>query len=102
MKGWDKYEADQSVLKQHCYKLVAGQNVDFFGQMVVVCKSLLAACIPCGAVHHLWEDDQDYRFVVLCNVDLRYDNITGLKVRLVFVCSTAVISVLRMLSLGIY
>jgi len=40
------------------------------GQMAVVCKALLAVCVHCGAVHYLWEKDQDYDFAVLCNIDL--------------------------------
>jgi len=38
--------------------------------MVVVCKSLLAVCIHCCDLYHLWEKDQDYNFAVLCNIDL--------------------------------
>jgi len=38
--------------------------------MVVSRKSLLAVCIPYGEVYNLWENDQDYRFAVLCNIDL--------------------------------
>jgi len=47
--------------------------------MDVLFKLLLAACICYGAVYHLWENDQDYKFAVLCNINLLYDNITGYK-----------------------
>ena len=69
--------------------------------MVVVCKPLLAACVPCDVVHHLREKDRDYDFSVLCNIDLWYNNITGHEFRLTFVCSIAVISIPQMLSLGV-
>jgi len=45
--------------------IVTGQNVALVGHMVVVCKSLLTVCVPCGDVYHLWEKDQDYDFVVI-------------------------------------
>ena len=69
-----------------------------FGHNVVARKSLLTVCIPYRAVHHLWENDQDYHFVVLCNINLCYDNITGHEVKVVFVWSIAVISVPGILS----
>jgi len=70
--------------------------------MAEVCKSLLAGCISCNDVYHLWEKEKYYDFAVLCNIDSRYDNITGHEVRLLFVCNIAVISVLEMPSLRIY
>jgi len=51
-------------------KTVAGKNVSFFDQMVVVFESVLAVLVPCGAVHHHGEKDQDYDFTVLYDVDL--------------------------------
>ena len=50
--------------------MVIGQNVAVFGHMVVVHKPILALCVPCGAVHYLWEKDQEYDFAVTYNVYL--------------------------------
>ena len=81
-KGWDNGRADWKVLKQLCYSwlyafivlvlvIVAGQNVALFGHVVVVCKSLLAVCVPCSAIRCLWgKKDQDCDFAVLCNTNL--------------------------------
>jgi len=82
--------------------MIGGQNVAVFGHLVVVCKPLLAVFIHCDVVHHRWEKDQDCDFAVLYNVNLKYDSITGHETRLVCACSTAVFSILQMLSLGIY
>jgi len=41
-----------------------------FDQLAVVCKPVPAVHVPCGAVHHHWEKDQDYDFAVVYNVDL--------------------------------
>jgi len=47
--------------------MVDGHNVVLLVHVVVLCKFLSALCIPCGAVYHLWERDQDDDFPVLCN-----------------------------------
>jgi len=46
------------------------KNVSVFDQMAVVFESILAVCVPCGAVHHHWEKDQGDDFAVLHDIDL--------------------------------
>ena len=82
--------------------IVSGHSVVLFAHMILLCKFLLALCLPYGAVYHLGEKGQGYYFAGLCNIDLLYDNITGHKVKLVFLCVFAVMLVPLVLSLGVY
>jgi len=67
--------------------------------MVVVFEFVLAVLVPCGAVHHRREKDQDYD-LLYCTMST-YDNINVHEIRLVFACGTAVISIPQILCLRI-
>jgi len=68
--------------------------------MVVLCKSLYALCIACGAVYHTGRGIRIMIFLY-CVIPT-CDNITGHEVRLAFVRGIAVMPVPRAPSLRIY
>jgi len=68
--------------------------------MFVVRKPLLAACVP--TVLFITSGKMISVMILLYSVISTYENITVHEFRLVLECSTAVISIPRMLSLGIY
>ena len=70
--------------------IVADHNVALFGHMVVLRRSLLAVCIPCGDVSHIWER---IRIIILpyCVLPTR-DMITALGMILAWYLTVVLLS----------